>query len=179
MSWGLRVPRQGRCMASPPGLPPPHAACVASETLKSGVLAWNLPCWDGGGLSGLPSSALGTSSHPVGSRNPFQGLDGLRGPFQSCPDNPEAPASNVSSGHWLSLPGRPREGRSGAAWPPWTPRTSGACRLRVGAGCKDTAWPGRRSACPPPSTGHGGAGPTFLQLVLRGFVDPARVGFSS
>lgn len=39
-----------------------------------------------------------------------------------------------------SLPGRPREGWSGAARPPGTPRTPRACRLRVGAGRKNPAW---------------------------------------
>lgn len=42
---GAQDPQAGQVHGQSSG-----AACVASETLKSGVLAWNLPCWDGGAL---------------------------------------------------------------------------------------------------------------------------------
>lgn len=66
---------------------------------------------------------------------------------QASPHTPWAPEAPTRSRAGLqfnprgnSLPGRPREGRSGAARPPGTPRTPRACRLRVGAGRKNPAW---------------------------------------
>lgn len=59
----------GQASGVPLPLPPAWPRRLGAKTPKSGVLAWNRPCWDGG-LSGLPSSAPGASSHSVGSRNP-------------------------------------------------------------------------------------------------------------
>lgn len=106
--------------------------------------------WQDQGCCPLPQDRYaqppGTSSHPVGSGSP-----------PKCqPSCSSSPTGNTSVDHWLSLPGRPREGWSGAARTPGTPRTPRACCLRVGAGCKDLhGW------------AHALPGPPGLVAVIR------------
>ena len=93
----------------------------------------------------------GTSSHPVGTGSPPKCQLGCSSP----------PTGNASVDHWLSLPGRPREGWSGAARTPGTPWTPRTCRLRVGAGRKDlSGW------------AHALPGPPGLVAVIRASSPP-------
>ena len=111
----------GRCTAGPGVLPSAPGPPTWRRDL-GGIRAQSLPCL-GWGLVGHCAQPSGVSSHPVGTGSPSK--SGL-----GCSSTPRG----------NSLPGRPREGWSGAARPPGTPRTPRACRLRVGAGRKNTAW---------------------------------------
>lgn len=120
--------RVGRCLAGPGLLSSAPGPPKWPWRVGVGIQAQSLLCLGWGGRSrDHCAQPPGTSSHPVGTGSPPKCQLGCSSP----------PTANASVDHWLSLPGRPREGWSGAARTPGTPRTPRACRLRVGAGCKD------------------------------------------
>ena len=134
-----------------------QGCCPLPQAHPSGLgeLGWGsrlraCPAWVGGRSRDHCAQPPGTSSHPVGTGSPPKCQLGCSSP----------PTGNASVDHWLSLPGRPREGWSGAARTPGTPRTPRACRLRVGAGCKDLH--GWAHALPGPQGWLWSSGPPIL-----------------
>lgn len=162
--WGDGLgPQAGRRAALHP-TPPTRPWRLGAETLRSGAVS-GLVCRAPGSEPALPGAEALRAAVLSPEHLLTPGLqDPLPSPAWAWGSLPEPPSQCTpwnQSKCWTlaSLPGRPREGRSGAARPPWTPWTPRACRLRVGAGRKDTAWVGTHSAWTP-STGSGWCRPS-------------------